>query len=73
MYVLQVGVYVLVSTDSVYDVCEKAHEGGSVEADAARPEADGVRESLAAQHPYGDGKLSAEEHLRASSRGLDMD
>ena len=33
----RVGLYVYISTDSIYEVCEKTHSGPSVEEDAVRP------------------------------------
>ena len=33
----KIGMYIYISTDSVYEVCEKTHTGPTVETDAQRP------------------------------------
>ncbi|KAK2167971.1 hypothetical protein NP493_1248g02019 [Ridgeia piscesae] len=59
----KVGLYILISTDSVYDVCAKLHKGRTLETDAVRPEDPEERVMLAEHHYYGDRKLRAEEEL----------
>ncbi|KAI0210396.1 hypothetical protein LSAT2_004868 [Lamellibrachia satsuma] len=59
----KVGLYILISTDSVYDVCDKTHKGPSLETDAVRP-ADPEESDLLIEHNgYGDRKLRVEEEL----------
>lgn len=58
------GLYIYISSDSVYEVCEAAsHDGPSIETDAKRPADDGVRRQLRRRDRYGDGKLAGEEQL----------
>ena len=60
----QGGVYVYISSDSVYEVCERRQNSGpSVESDAVRV-AGRFREILEGADPYGHGKLEAEEALQ---------
>lgn len=59
----KVGLYILISTDSVYDVCAKLHKGPTLETDAVRPDDPEERAMLAEHHVYGDRKLQAEEEL----------
>jgi nucleoside-diphosphate-sugar epimerase len=61
----KVTVYILISTDSVYDVCDPdlRSPGQIREADAVRPSDPERRRLLAEHHEYGNGKLQAEEEL----------
>ena len=57
--------YVHISTDSVYDVCDpdRRSAGAVQEQDAVRPDDKGFRDLLSTHHDYGHGKLEAEEEL----------
>ncbi|KAH9496041.1 hypothetical protein Btru_014994 [Bulinus truncatus] len=55
--------YIYISTDSVYDVCIKNHEGLTLESDAIRPESEEMRASFQASENYGHRKLQCEEYL----------
>ncbi|XP_059154115.1 uncharacterized protein LOC131939673 [Physella acuta] len=55
--------YIFISTDSVYDVCEKSHTEPSRESDAVRPSSQEVREKLEREESYGHRKLMCEEIL----------
>ncbi|XP_043219630.1 uncharacterized protein LOC122380493 isoform X2 [Amphibalanus amphitrite] len=57
--------YVFISSDSVYEVCEPSTGVLSHEEAAVRPSDRRRRHDLASRDSYGDGKLSAEEVLRA--------
>ena len=57
----KVGLYILISTDSVYDVCDKKHDSPSKESDSVRPEKSEEIDWLASLHRYGHNKLAAEE------------
>ena len=57
----KVGLYILISTDSVYDVCDKKHDGASKESDSIRPDKIEEIDWLARLHRYGHNKLAAEE------------
>ncbi len=59
----KVGLYIMISTDSVYDVCEKKHDGPSKETDSVRPESKDEQNRLSIYHTYGHNKLEAEEEL----------
>ena len=59
----KVGTYLMISTDSVYDVCDKKHDLPTKETDSIRPEQIGERDLLAKLHRYGHNKLEAEEAL----------
>ncbi len=60
-----VGVYVYISTDSVYEVSEaKPTPRRSVESDAVRPTDLKVQARLKSADRYGDAKLAGEEALR---------
>jgi nucleoside-diphosphate-sugar epimerase len=65
--------YIYISTDSVYEVCEKTHDGPSHEDDAKRPVRLSVREALQSADMYGHRKLEAEEMLRTLQRELAHD
>jgi len=58
-------VYVHISTDSVYDVCDpdRRSAGPVREEDAVRPDDKGFRDELSTHHDYGHRKLEAEEEL----------
>ncbi len=65
---LQVGFYVYISTDSVYEVCAPKADPGRPTAegrDDGRPADAAARAALDAADPYGLGKLEAEEVLAA--------
>lgn len=57
----KVDLYFLISTDSVYDVCLKSHDGFSKEEDCVRPENDAEREELNRFNDYAHRKLQTEE------------
>lgn len=58
--------YILISTDSVYEVCAKEFRDGPIkESDALRPEHDAEVAKLAEQDQYGHDKLRCEEYLRS--------
>lgn len=61
----KVGLYVFISTGSIYDVCNKEHEESSKETDAVRPESMNEREMLNHHHRVGHEKLEAEEAIMA--------
>jgi len=58
-------IYIHISTDSVYDVCDPDRRGtGPVrEEDSLRPDDKGLRDLLSTHHDYGHRKLEAEEEL----------
>lgn len=58
-----IGRYIYVSSDSVYEVCEKSHDGYALETDAVRPVDETVRRELNAKDEYGNEKLGGEEVL----------
>lgn len=55
--------YVLFSSDTVYDVSDKKSSGPSEETDAVRPEVDEEVERLSRYHSRGHNRLEAEEAL----------
>jgi nucleoside-diphosphate-sugar epimerase len=55
------GVYIFISTDSVYEVVAKDHAEPSREDDAHRPKDEVLRDTLAQNDNYGHEKLAAEE------------
>ena len=56
--------YIYISSDSVYEVCqEKQHQGPSRETDAIRPAEEADRKKARRRDSYGDDKLSSEEVL----------
>ena len=59
----KVRLYIYISTDSVYEVCEKNHAGPSRETDASRPETKEEQDKLNSQDDYGHRKLQGEEVL----------
>ena len=67
--------YMYISSDSVYEVCqEKEHCGPSKETDAIRPAEESDRKKARRRDSYGDDKLSAEEvlmeHCKSTNSGL---
>lgn len=60
----RVGVYVYVSTDSVYEVCDKTHSGPTTEEDAVRPKSPKKRLQLKREEKYAHDKLACEEVLQ---------
>ncbi len=63
----RVGLYVYISTDSVYEVCAPpAHDGLTVEEDAIRPADPALRAEKAELDEYGHEKLQCEEALSES-------
>ena len=56
--------YVYISTDAVYEVCEKTHKNRTKEEDGVRPLEQKLRDKLASNDKYGDQKLACEEALR---------
>ncbi|XP_052792287.1 uncharacterized protein LOC128226451 [Mya arenaria] len=59
--------YIYISSDSVYEVCNKSHSGFTREDDAVRPEAKVDRERYSANDDYGNRKLECEEVLRSQA------
>ena len=59
----RVGVYIYISTDSIYEVCEKTHSGPSIEEDAVRPKSGRKRLELKKEERYAHDKLACEEVL----------
>ncbi|CAG0922825.1 unnamed protein product [Notodromas monacha] len=63
----KVGLYIYISTDSVYEVSQEAeHDRLSLEGDAVRPDDVDESAALSEQDPYGSEKLACEELLAAS-------
>ncbi|XP_014675834.1 PREDICTED: uncharacterized protein LOC106815830 [Priapulus caudatus] len=59
-----VGVYIVISSDSVYEVSvPKSHEGPSVETDAVRPQDPAEQQRLKVADSYGHYKFACEEVL----------
>ena len=56
--------YVQISTDAVYEVCEKTHQNRTKEEDGIRPVERKLRDKLASNDKYGDQKLACEEALK---------
>jgi len=64
--------YVLISTDSVYDVCDVKIRNGPVrEIDDIRPHGEKEIKKLAEDEDYGHDKLKCEEYLRSHVQDLD--
>ncbi|KAK7498730.1 hypothetical protein BaRGS_00010107 [Batillaria attramentaria] len=57
--------YIYISTDSVYEVCEKTHNQTTRETDAVRPQSLERRHELESVESYGHNKLLIEEELAA--------
>jgi len=53
--------YIYLSSDSVYEVCEKTHSGPTRESDSVRPISLREQERLNGLDAYADGKFAAEE------------
>lgn len=64
----RVGVYVYISTDSIYEVCEKTHSGPSTEEDAVRPKNRKKRLQLKREESYAHDKLACEEVLEEQKK-----
>ncbi|GFR73087.1 Udp-glucose 4-epimerase [Elysia marginata] len=64
----KVGLYIYISTDSVYEVCEKNHTEPSLETDAVRPSSPDRQAELEATDSYGHYKLACEEVLARHRR-----
>ena len=60
----RISFYIFISSDAVYDVCEKKHKGLTKEDDAVRPSDMRLRDKLNNDNKYGDQKLACEEALR---------
>ncbi|XP_031566487.1 uncharacterized protein LOC116301551 [Actinia tenebrosa] len=60
----RVGLYIYISTDSIYEVCQKDHVAASREEDAVRPKSAKKRMQLRKSETYGHEKLACEEVLR---------
>ena len=60
----RVSLYVFISTDAVYEVCEKSVNRSTVESDGVRPTENILRDKLASYNKYGDQKLACEEALQ---------
>ena len=56
--------YIYISTDAIYEVCEKTHKNRTTENDGIRPEERILRDKLASNSKYGDQKLACEEALK---------
>ncbi|XP_065053475.1 uncharacterized protein LOC135682488 [Rhopilema esculentum] len=56
--------YIYISTDAIYEVCEKTHKNRTTEKDGIRPEERTLRDKLASNSKYGDQKLACEEALK---------
>lgn len=59
----RVDVYVYISSDSVYEVCQKVDTVSNKEEYAVRPSDLELRNELAQSDSYGNGKMEVEEHL----------
>lgn len=58
--------YILISTDSVYEVCAKEFRNGPIkESDSLRPEKEEDIKKLAKEEEYGHNKLRCEEYLKS--------
>ena len=60
----RVGIYVYISTDSIYEVCDKTHTGSTTEEDAVRPKSPKKRLQLKREEQYAHDKLACEEVLQ---------
>eukprot|EP00794_Sanderia_malayensis_P003478 gene3478-3976_t len=60
----RVKLYVYISTDSIYEVCERTHNGSTTESDGNRPAEIKLRDKLSSYNKYGDQKLACEEALK---------
>ena len=63
----RIGMYVLISTDSVYEVCIKDHFQFTKETDAVRPTKEALLEEYNTKDDYGNRKLQCEEVLASQS------
>lgn len=64
----KVGLYIYISSDSVYEVCNKNLDTFSVETDAVRPASCHQRKLYKEQDSYGHDKLKCEEVLQSQSQ-----
>ena len=60
----RVGLYIYISTDSIYEVCDKTHSGPVTEEDAVRPKSPKKRLQLKREEKYAHDKLACEEVLQ---------
>ena len=60
----RVGLYIYISTDSIYEVCDKKHDGPTTEEDAIRPMSPKKRLQLKREEKYAHDKLACEEVLQ---------
>lgn len=60
----RVGLYIFISSDSIYEVCQKDHVASTKEEDAVRPKSAKKRMQLRKTETYGHEKLACEEVLR---------
>ncbi|KAK3751555.1 hypothetical protein QZH41_006079 [Actinostola sp. cb2023] len=60
----RVGLYIFISSDSIYEVCQKDHVAATREEDAVRPKSPKIRMQLRKTETYGHEKLACEEVLR---------
>ncbi|XP_057293697.1 dTDP-D-glucose 4,6-dehydratase-like [Hydractinia symbiolongicarpus] len=61
----RIGLYILISTDTVYEVREKKHEGRTVEEDAENKfEAKKIEDKINEENKYGASKIACEERLK---------
>ena len=68
MHFYRCQLYVLISTDSVYEVClEKRHSGKVLETDAVRPSLESDKCKYSRRDKYGHQKLCCEEYLHEQS------
>lgn len=66
--------YVLISTDSVYDVCDEGVRTGLIkESDDIRPPTEAEIKKLAKDEDYGHDKLKCEEYLRSHITSFDQE
>ena len=60
----RIGLYIYISTDSIYEVCDKTHSGPTTEEDAVRPKSPKKRLQLKREEKYAHDKLACEEVLQ---------
>ena len=60
----RVGIYIYISSDSIYEVCDKKHDGPITEEDAIRPMSPKKRLQLKREEKYAHDKLACEEILQ---------
>ena len=64
----RVGLYVYISTDSVYEVCDKKHFGPTAEDDAVSPKSPKKRLQLKREEQYAHDKVACEEVLQGQRK-----